>query len=437
MKPREGQGSRPRVPPQPVPSVRAPIGRTVRPKRRGKPICFDSIRDEDRTMETASTRPASAAARFESIEQDFTESRHDPVAGRSTIFAPHRQHRPDEFQLLDSSPPSSLRCPFCHGNESETPAAVWVGRTSDSADDESSDGYSLGCQLEPDAEEWSVRVVPNKFPAVGPLRRRDAERVTSRGGALFQSHPVRGGHEVIIESPRHVQSLTQLDLAEVSLVFAAYRDRIRHWRSVSGIRYISVFKNVGRDAGASLQHAHGQLIATDALPSDVAGTVKRAERYRATTGCCLHCDLIRAEIKEKRRIIFQNESLVAYCPFASPLPYLVRITTKQHHDRFEDLPWPMIREVARITRRVIRWLERMKPGVAYNYLLHTRPPRSRGDCDAHHWSLEVFPRVSRMAGFEYSSHCMINPVLPETAAEQYRSCASAEDPRRGFHNRVG
>ena len=313
----------------------------------------------------------------------------------------------------------------------ETPEAVWVGRThDDNADlDGSEGGDEIGCRLEHDDADWSVRVVPNKFPAVAPLQSAEAGS-SVQIGSLFQARSIGGGHEVIVESPHHSRSLSELDLEQVELVFAAYRDRIRYWRSVSGIRYISVFKNVGREAGASLQHSHGQLIATNALPSEVCRTSERLERYRATTGCCLHCDLIRAELKDKRRVITQNDALVAFCPFASAMPYLVRITTREHHDRYEDLSCSLIREVARMARRVVGWLEQMKPGVSYNYLLQTRPPRVPRDADAHHWSLDIFPRITQIAGFEFGSHCMINPVLPEMAAAEFRRYALAEDPRR-------
>ncbi len=317
-------------------------------------------------------------------------------------------------------------------------------------------GQPIGQRLDCDDPDWAVRVVPNKFPAVTPLagafpvtgsppsdtlagyapKPPAASSSPHSPASLFRSRPVGGGHEVFIESPRHTHSLTELDLEQVELVFAAYQERIRHWRSVSGVRYISVFKNVGRDAGASLQHSHAQLIATNSLPSEVARIGERLERYRATTGCCLHCDLIRAEQKEKRRVIAESDSIIAYCPFASPMPYLVRITTLEHHDRFEDLTPDLVREVAWMTRRVIGWLEQLRPGVAYNYLLHTRPPRMGRDADAHHWTLEIFPRITQLAGFEFASHCLINPVMPESAAERFHRQAVAEDPRRSFRRQA-
>lgn len=438
-------------------------------------------------MAIAPSSSTTAAVRHSTSMPGLTESRHDPLTGQWTIFAPRRSDRPDDFRSPTSERTPSVDCPFCAGNEAVTPDAVWAGRIAEAGaattnrpsgvrnsgtnyrvskperlgharqdgssaegvpaeEGVSSDGTGsrpIGQRLPSDAPDWLVRVVPNKFPAVTPLARTpsvdafagfppipSATSSPHSPGSLFRSRPVGGGHEVFIESPRHTHSLTELDLEQVELVFAAYQERIRHWRSVPGVRYISVFKNVGRDAGASLQHSHAQLIATNSLPSEVARIGERLERYRATTGCCLHCDLIRAELKEKRRVIAEGDSIVAYCPFASPMPYLVRITTLEHHDRFEDLTPDPVRELAWMTRRVIGWLEQIRPGIAYNYLLHTRPPRMGRDADAHHWTLEIFPRITQLAGFEFASHCLINPVMPETAAERFHRQAIAEDPRR-------
>lgn len=351
------------------------------------------------------------------------ESRLDPITGEWTIFAPERDRRPDDFKVTRTVTSESAGCPFCLGHEASTPPAVWIGRL-----DDETDGKSCDCKSGND--DWSVRVVPNKFPAVTPIAARANESVGfERESEFFHSRPLGGGHEVIIESPHHIESLSQLDFAEAALVFKAYQERIRHWRDQPGVRYISVFKNVGGEAGASLQHAHSQLIAIDRRPRHVTNVVDRMRHHQATTGCCLQCDLIRAELKSKRRIIGQTESLVAYCPFSSRLPMMVRITSKSHQAYFEDLTAPIIDEVSRLATRVVSWIEKTRPGTAYNHLLHTCPPGVTGGEDSYHWSMEIFPRLTQVAGFEWSSQCMINPIMPELAAAKLRACAAAEDPR--------
>lgn len=370
--------------------------------------------------------------------QRTAESRLDPLSGQWTIFAPQRNQRPDDFVDHSPSVKTDVKCPFCVGNEASTPKAVWSKLIPETA--------NFSRMMDPAEDEWSVRVVPNKFPAVDPVHAIDSISGSSISGSsiggsstgrhairdslLFRRDPIAGGHEVIIESTRHVHSLTQLDMAEVDLVFQAYRDRLNHYREIPGIQYASVFKNVGRQAGASLRHSHSQLVATDRIPKPVESSVERMRQHRATTGCCLRCDMIRAERKAKERLVACDDSVIAFCPFASPLPLLVRVTSIEHAGCFEELNDRTLECVARMVFRVVSWLEKIRPKTAYNICLNTRPPGITDPSDAFHWAIDIFPRMTQVAGFEWSSGCMINPVLPETAAAEYRKCVAAENPRR-------
>jgi UDPglucose--hexose-1-phosphate uridylyltransferase len=151
--------------------------------------------------------------------------------------------------------------------------------------------------------------------------------------------------------------------------------------------------------------------------------------HRANSGCCLQCDLVRGELKARRRVVWRDDSLVAYCPFASHLPMLLRVTTLDHQPRFEDLSDRTIDSTARLVGRMVSWLEKIRPGTAYNFCLYTKPPGAVDPPDAFHWSIEIFPRMTQIAGFEWGSQCMINPILPELAAAKFRACARSEDPR--------
>ena len=381
------------------------------------------------------------------VRNQSAVSRFDPISGAWTVYAPFREERPDQFKLTRTeTSPTQVDCPFCRGREADTPNSVWVGvptNVLDSPSNGTANGRltterptgalaSYQCIDDPatladlPSDQWSVRVVPNKFPAIGTERKSNQHQ---RRSPLFIEQAIHGGHEVIIESPNHHQSLVDLDAADAALVFAAYRDRLKYWSGVNEIQYISVFKNCGGDAGASLAHTHSQLIASSVMPKLVRSVVDRAKQYRAKTGCCLQCDLLRAELKEDTRIIAKSDSLVAYCPFASRMPMSVRITSVNHQDRFEELSDEMIESVARLVKRVAAWIEQVRPGSSYNYLLHTKPPGATDCSDAFHWSLEIFPRLAQFAGFELSSECMINSVMPESAAAEFRACAAAENPR--------
>jgi UDPglucose--hexose-1-phosphate uridylyltransferase len=303
---------------------------------------------------------------------------------------------------------------------------------------------------------WGIRVIPNKFPAVDALcgelpidlasssvteiypeqqlaestHRCALDRaIEGRESPLFRSRRTIGGHEVFIESPDHYASIADLDLNRVIALLKVYQGRLQYWSSRRSIQYVSLFKNAGPAAGASLHHPHSQLIALSDLPLSVRTICDRMRLHHARTGCCLQCDVLRAELKSKRRIVAVTDSLVAYCPYASHLPMMLRITTRRHTDRFEDLNDQELDELARLIRRSVGWLKTLFPEVAYNYLFNTRPPLM-ADPHAFHWSFELFPRLTQIAGFEWSCETMINPTLPETAASQLRAIAMEENPLR-------
>ncbi|MCO8124524.1 DUF4921 family protein [Stieleria sp. TO1_6] len=376
-----------------------------------------------------------------------SHSRRDLLTGDWTIFASLREQRPNEYAPLETQLESRLEsqrtactadhlaidpaCPFCCGSEQQTPDAVWSARLGELTAETSGD--SMARFARPAAEivhggqdNWDVRVVPNKFPAVSPCSDRNETRDNRQ--TLFPIADVVGGHEVVIESSHHAESMLQLDSSSIFLALLAYRDRIRHWRDIPGIEYISVFKNSGLEAGASLRHSHSQLVATSIMPHRVASLLARTEAHRARTGCSLGCDLLRAELAEKKRIIGQTDSLVAFCPFASRFAGLIRITSIAHQPHFERLSDASLDHLSSLLWRVLSWVNRAFPGKAFNYMLHTCPPGSKQP-ESFQWSLDVFPRLNKVAGFEWSSDCMINSMLPEVAAEQYRQVARQSDPR--------
>jgi len=369
-----------------------------------------------------------------------SEVRRDVLSGKQTIFASGRGERPIEFAREFHPSKSIGPCPFCLGNEFLTPSTLLaVG----------GDDGDL---------PWQVRVVNNKYPAVSlletprttgcnvsshspskaePARRvANAARGAHRSGNLFPVGALAGGHEVIIESPRHSVSVSELNVSHLASVYAAIASRIRLWREVPEVEYISVFKNVGAPAGASLSHAHSQLIATGMLPPRIRDTLYRVGKHYDQTGCCLQCDLLRAEQDVGQRVVLATEHFVAYCPFAAPLPYLTRIVPRAHADRFEDSDPEVLTDLAHISRRLVQCLESLFPGVAYNHVLQTRPPGA-ADESAFHWSMEWMPRVTTQAGFEHASDCFINPTLPETAAANLREAARRLNPLRVPQPRSG
>ncbi len=351
-----------------------------------------------------------------------SELRHDWLADRWVIVAPQRSERPEDFSHVVSVHNDSSHCPFCSGHEIETPQPVA------SYNDSSGDGG------------WQVRVVPNKFPAVnhGSSRIDSPQDVMGAGPHLESFSPpfsevvanapidlyarreLTGGHEVIIESPLHLQSLSQLDRETVGLVFRAYRDRLAFWRQERKTTYAVVFKNVGHDAGASLAHTHSQLIATDILPTEVKRHIQRMEQFVSIEGTCLFCRMVADELEQEQRIVEKSENYVAFCPFASRLPSMVTILPKAHNSTFESLTCESLCELSWLTHSIIRRIEFCYPRAAYNFVIHTAPDNYQ-ESRAFHWRMELFPRLTKVAGFEWGSDCYINPIAPEKAARSLRT----------------
>lgn len=346
-----------------------------------------------------------------------TEMRHDWLADRWVIMAPQRTERPDDFVRRPSEVQDATSCPFCSGRERETPSAVAVYTPPKNGS----------------IPHWHVRVIPNKFPAVNradPTMRLAAsmgetgdqaerESLVSERIDLFQRRNLTGGHEVIVESPLHLQSLSELDRETAGLVFQAYRDRLRYWLQEQQCAYAVVFKNVGQDAGASLAHTHSQVIATDIVPTDIGRATDRMKSFAAQEGTCLFCQMAEDELEQGIRVVEQTPDFVAFCPFASRLPSLVTILPKAHQSHFERLSDAETEQLSWLTHRLVRRIERCYPDAAYNFVIHTAPSSMR-DSHAFHWRLELFPRLTKVAGFEWGSDCYINPLPPENAAKNLR-----------------
>jgi UDPglucose--hexose-1-phosphate uridylyltransferase len=320
----------------------------------------------------------------------MSEFRQDPLSRRWVIIGGERAGRPNEF-VEAATRASGLTCPFCAGHEDETPAAIAT--------------YSANGK-----GKWLVRVVPNKYPALTP----DQSPAATNGAAGF------GRHEVIVESPRHVASFSELTEAEAQAAFAAYRDRLIQLKREGPYRYVQIFKNVGPAAGASLEHIHSQLLALPTVPEVVAQELTSSGEHYQRHHRSLLMEMIERETASGERIIAQTGGLVAFCPHASRFGYEVWIAPKRHQPRFEDTQAGELGEVSRLMRETIGRIERAVGLVAYNYFLHTQP-FDMPAYDHYHWHIEIIPRLTKVAGFEWSTGCFINPYPPELAAAHLRS----------------
>ena len=351
------------------------------------------------------------------------EYRRDPVTGRWVVVAPERAARP--MALRGAEPrhrPDRERrpCPFCPGQEHDTPHEVYALREPGTS---------------PDGPGWRLRVVPNKFPAV----RDDAGRAggvsppvhgptggltpPARPGTLFTTSPALGRHEVVIETAAHLADPVHLADDRLRDVFVAYRERLVALGADPAWAYASVFKNVGAEAGASLGHSHSQLLASPLVPDLLRRELAGAAEYHAATGRCVFCDIVARELADRARLVAETPGLMAAAAFAPRFAYEVWVLPKAHASRYEATGDDLAGELAGLMKRVVTAMDRVLAEPAYNWYLHTAPFRA-GDLPHYHWHWEVLPRTSRPAGLEWGGGLFVSAVPPERAAADLRGVSS-------------
>jgi len=326
------------------------------------------------------------------------ELRKDPVLGRWVIISTERGKRPSDF----GTPPPKRRqgfCPFCPGNEDKTPPEVLAYRDNGSA---------------PNTPGWKVRVVPNKFPALqieGSLNRR--------GEGLYDKMNGIGAHEVFIETTDHQLDMSDMEVDHLESILYAYRERMLDLKRDGRFRYILLFKNHGEEAGASLEHSHTQLIATPIVPKRVMEELDGARKYFDLKERCVFCDMVDQELQQGSRLVAQNSGYVSFEFFASRFPFETWVLPREHHTAFETMPVSSLRGLAEVLKETLVRLKRALNAPPYNFLFHTGPLHEP-HLDHFHWHIEVLPKLTKVAGFEWGSGFYINPTPPEDAAAYLR-----------------
>ena len=327
------------------------------------------------------------------------ELRKDPVTSRWVIIATDRAKRPTDFVREKVTIHGSGFCPFCPGNEAKTPPEIMAYRPDGSGRNQPG---------------WTLRVVPNKFPALG------IEGTLNRQGeGLYDKMNGIGAHEVMIETTDHQLTLATMPIRRVEDVVWSYRDRILDLKKDRRFRYILIFKNHGEAAGASLEHTHSQLIALPVVPKRVREEVDFAREYYNYKERCLFCDIIRQEAEAGIRVVSENQGFVAVAPFAPRFPFEIWILPKVHQSAFEESQKYEFEQLARILKEMLMRLDKVLESPAYNYIIHTSPLTETNN-DHYHWHLEIMPKLTKVAGFEWGTGMYINPTPPEEAARFLR-----------------
>ena len=330
-------------------------------------------------------------------EENRSELRRDPIVDRWVIIAKERARRPFQYSREPVVSAPGKFCPFCPGNEEKTPPEILAFRAP---------------QLEDNYAGWWVRVVPNKFPALT----RDEEEPSCEIG-LYDRMAGFGEHEVIVETPLHNAHFADYSQYQVQEILWIYRERILSLRADRRLQYILIFKNHGREAGASIEHPHTQLIATPIVPKRVKEELSGSERYFGQFSRCVFCDMLAEEHESRLRMVEETERFVAFCPFAARFPFETWILPRQHRSHFDAIDEADIHDLARCLWRVLARIRAVLGDVPYNYILHTAPCQDAPQ-PYFHWHLEIMPKMTKIAGFEWGTGFFINPTPPELAAAQ-------------------
>lgn len=339
----------------------------------------------------------------------MSEFRWDPLKATWVITANHRARQPRDF-FLDRQQIVTSACPFCPGHEGKTPPEVFALRPA---------GKSAN------GPDWQVRVVPNKFP----LLRIEGE-LGRRPEGLYETMQGIGAHEVVIETPDHDKSMADFSIAEIARVLQAYRARLLDLRRDPRFRYLQVFKNHGFEAGAPLPHAHSQIMAVPITPPTIKTELNVCRDYFHNNDRCLICDLIAQELNDGRRVIYDDGRFLVVTPYASCFPFELRLFPQRHGHDFALQDDAELEACAAALRNVLRRLRDLLRDPPFNFILHTAPPmQPRPENPGYwaslpfdyHWHIELVPRLSRIAGFEWGSGFFINLMPPEDAARFLRS----------------
>jgi len=322
------------------------------------------------------------------------ELRKDPVVGRWVIIATDRSKRPSDFGSVEEKKMGGF-CPFCPGFEDKTPPEIVAIRSNGTR---------------PNTPGWSVRVVPNKYPAL-----QIEGDLDKRGVGLYDRMNGVGAHEVIIETPDHQRDLVDLSTGEISNVIRIWRARIDDLRRDMRFQNILIFKNHGQAAGASLEHTHCQLIATPTVPKRVLEELEGARKYQSYKERCIFCDIIHQEMSDAERVLTFNDDFLSFEPYASRFPFETWIVPRQHAYQFSHIDDRAIANLAAILKDTLMRINRSLINPPYNLIIHSAP---LGDSDYsfYHWHIEIMPKLVKVAGFEWGTGFYINPTAPEEAA---------------------
>ncbi len=313
-----------------------------------------------------------------------TELRYDLLTNDWVIVAPKRNLRLKKTN----------NCPFCDIIEQEKPILI----------------FNKGKKVD-NLEEWTTVVIPNKYPIFD-----SKEKIKEKEENEFHLKITSGGFHEIVVTKEHNKPIAQLSLERVKELISCYKERYNELRNYDFVKYILIFQNHGKEAGASQEHPHSQILTSPLIDKEFNIILSNSKEYFKKNNSCLQCKINKKEKEFKKRIVFENNDFIAFCPFAPKFLFQVTISPKKHSASFEEITEKQIESLAQAFKEVLAMYNAVLDKPAYNFYLHSAPCKD-GFCDAYfHWYWNFFPRISKLAGFEMGANMEILTITPEDQA---------------------
>lgn len=325
----------------------------------------------------------------------MSEMRKNNLTQEWIIYAENRQKRPYEFEKkMTKKQKRDTPCPFCQGNEDQTTQAIF----------------------QDNPQNWTVRVFPNRFPAV----QQHCDEVKKE--EFYDGMAALGQHEVLVDTPHHDQTIEQFTQEHIQKVLSVLQSRFIEIQKNENTKQVQIFKNAGADAGMSIQHSHWQLVGLPTVSKRQQTYQQQSKEYYQKNHKCIICDMIAWEKDNKTRICGETERFIAIAPYASRFSYEVWIIPKKHISSFAQIDQNDIEDLAGILKKMLVRVKELREDISYNIcFMEGGKEEIHTDGESLHWAIQIFPRIGGFAGLEFSTETYINSVLPETAAKWYRS----------------
>lgn len=324
----------------------------------------------------------------------MSEIRQDIITGEWVFFAAERKNRPHDFMKKVNEIKNDVHCPFCRGNEGDTPKSTYELCNNDG--------------------NWVIRTFSNMYPAVSS----NNENVKKH--EFYKNADGKGFHEVVVDTPEHIMEIEDFSLEHMFNVLKVLKNRFEFIKSQNDMEYIQIFKNKGPEAGASLQHSHWQIVGIPVISLKQKIACERFKDYYSKNKSCLLCDVVKNEIHDKVRIIDENELFISFAPYASKITYEMYIVPKNHVYSYEQFLDDDLKFLSDILKKSLLRIRGFNKEMCYNICFQDKPLKDN-NFNSFHWYLKIIPRTGNFAGFEFATGSFINHILPEEAAKTYRN----------------